>query len=83
MPRTMPPREKSSSGYFVATGVAIGIATFFKTTNALFLAPLLIELFFTFRAKRIIRVWSHSYRFFVGWCALQLGVLALQGSLTE
>ncbi len=63
-------------------GAAIGIATFFKTTNAIFLAPIVIELLIANR-KHSIRPIATLLTGWTAWCALQLAVLALEGSLSE
>jgi len=66
----------------IAAGAAIGIATFFKTTNAIFLLPLIVDIVFRYRAKAV-RPIAFLIIGFAGWCALQIGVLAMEGSLSE
>ncbi len=66
---------------FVA-GALIGIATFFKTTNAIFLIPITVELFFRDR-KHFVRSLLLFFLGFIIWCGLQLGILAIEGSLGE
>ncbi len=63
-------------------GILIGIATFFKTTNAIFLLPILLDLFYGDR-KRWRRGMIVATLGFILWSGLQLGVLAIEGSLSE
>ncbi len=63
-------------------GAAIGVAAFYKTTNVVFLLPIAIELALL-QKRRAPRTIAIVVGGFFGWCALQLGVLAIQGSLTE
>jgi hypothetical protein len=74
--------DKPGGLSYIAAGVAIGIATFFKTTNAIFLLPLIVEFGIKYRAKAIRPVLL-LVAGFAGWCALQVGVLAIEGNLYE
>jgi hypothetical protein len=63
-------------------GVLIAIATFFKTTNAVFLLPISIEIFFRDR-KSCVRSILFLIAGVLLWCGVQIGVLAIEGSLGE
>ncbi len=75
--------DGGQKGYrlFVA-GILLAIATFFKTTNAIFLIPILLETFFRNRVN-FFRITLYLISGFVFWCAVQIGVLAIGGSLGE
>jgi hypothetical protein len=64
------------------TGIFIAIATFFKTTNAIFFIPIILEIFFRDRAQFAQGILS-VFAGFILWTVLQLGVLAIEGSLSE
>ena len=81
---TLASRGESKTRMLFA-GAALGIATFFKTTNALFPLPIALELALLRGATRAtrVRVVGILLLGWIGWCALQLGVLAIEGSLAE
>jgi hypothetical protein len=62
-------------------GAAIGIATFYKSTNAIFLLPLAIEVVILHR-KWLLAI-TALIAGFVLVCGIELGVLAIQGNLNE
>lgn len=73
----------SRNRWSIATaGALIGIATFYKTTNAVFLLPLLIEMsvLHSTRGKRAESI-SLLVLGFIAWCALEIAVLAAMGVL--
>lgn len=68
-------------------GVCIGIAAFYKSTNAIFLLPLLLEVLLirpklTSASKRS-KTFALIIAGFLFWSILQLAVLAVEGSLLE
>jgi len=65
---------------FFFGGALLSIAAFFKTTNAIFLLPLALEIVFVNR-KASLRPIFISIAGFAAWSMLQCGVLAIQGSL--
>ena len=68
---------------FIA-GAAIGIATFYKSTNAIFLLPIAIELMLVRRTDaRRLRMFGLLIAGFLIVSGLELGVLALWGNLSE
>jgi len=80
-PRVSGFKSESVLVIFIA-GIFLGIATFFKTTNAVFLVAIVAEvwLFNTMRRMRAIFILLAG---FAVWSLLQLGVLALEGSLGQ
>jgi 4-amino-4-deoxy-L-arabinose transferase-like glycosyltransferase len=69
-----------NSKYLVA-GALIGIATFYKTTNAIFLLPLMLE--GVVQRGKWWRASTFIVAGFILWCAIQIGLLAIEGSLPE
>jgi Dolichyl-phosphate-mannose-protein mannosyltransferase len=65
-----------------AAGILIAVATFFKTTNAIFLFPIILEIFFKNKEKSS-RFILYLLAGFIFWCAVQIGLLATEGSLSE
>ncbi len=64
------------------SGILLGIATFLKTSNIVFVLAIIAEISLYSRRKR-----TRTILFMMGgfalWCVLQLAILALSGSLTE
>ncbi|GEM_PF-2263979 len=75
-------RKRTHSSLFFAAGVFLAIVTFFKTSNAIFLFAVALELWLYNR-----RAWPRAMLYlalgFMAWSGLQFGMLALQGSLVE
>jgi hypothetical protein len=65
---------------FIA-GAALGIATFYKSTNAIFLLPLAIEIVILQR-KWLLAIAALIAGFLLV-CGIELGVLGIQGNLNE
>jgi hypothetical protein len=61
-------------------GVSLAVATCYKTTNALFVLPIALEVILLERRKAIKSLAFILFGFTV-WCAIQISVLAMQGSL--
>jgi Dolichyl-phosphate-mannose-protein mannosyltransferase len=72
--------QKSYRLFF--TGILIAIATFFKTTNAIFLIPIVLEIFFRNR-EHFSRFLLYLISGFIFWSVIQIGVLGIEGSLSE
>ncbi len=66
----------------VAAGASIGVAAFFKTTNAVFLIAIAVEVWI-YNAHPRWRSLLLLVTGFFAWSMLQIGMLALQGSLNE
>ena len=75
--------ERSRTFFTIfCVGILIAIATFFKTTNAIFLLPIALEIFFRNRGN-FFHCILYVISGFIFWCAIQIGVLAIEGSLQE
>jgi len=72
--------SQRSSRYLMA-GAMISVATFYKTTSAVFLLPLIVEM--AIRRRNPVRETVLLLVGFAGWCMLQVGLLATEGSLAE
>jgi hypothetical protein len=81
-PSPAPSLKRRGNLYPFAAGVLIAIATFFKTTNAIFLFPIVLEILFRDR-KFSIRSILYLIAGFILWCGVQIGALAVEGSLGE
>ena len=74
--------KRQSPLLLILAGVFLGIATFLKTSNAVFVIAVIIEAWLYNRRSRtrsIIIMLSG----FVAWNIIQLGVLAIEGSLMQ
>ncbi|MFI5201937.1 MAG: glycosyltransferase family 39 protein [Candidatus Kapaibacterium sp.] len=80
-PRIRGLKRDSTRLIFIA-GIFLGIATFFKTTNAVFLIAIAAEVWL-YNRRRWIRAMIFLLAGFAAWCAVQLCVLAAMGSLEE
>ncbi len=74
-------RPRSFISIFSA-GIFIAIATFFKTTNAIFLLPITLEIYFR-NKENFFRCILSVILGFIFWCGIQIGILAIEGSLQE
>jgi hypothetical protein len=66
--------------WLLLAGVMLAVATFYKTTNALFLLPIAIEIILLER-RRAIKPLALIILGLIAWSAIQTVVLAMQGSL--
>ena len=77
------PRESENTSLrLFMSGAAIGIATFFKTSNGIFLIAVALEIWFyhsEFRLQKLL----YFIVGFLAWCLVQCGILAAMGSLTD
>ncbi len=73
---------RPSNKRLLIAGALIGCATFFKTTNAIFLLPIATEILLRHQ-ERARKEFLFLVLGFIGWCAVQVIVLALEGSLAE
>ncbi len=80
-PRIRGLKRQSTRLIFIA-GVFLGIATFFKTTNAIFFVAIAAEVWLNNRERRL-RALLLLLAGFGAWCVVQLCVLAAMGSLGE
>jgi hypothetical protein len=80
-PRIRGLKRESSNLLFIA-GIFLGIATFLKTSNAVFVVAIIIEVWLYTRRLRMRSI-AIMLSGFIVCCAAQLGVLAMQGSLAE
>src|SRR5665213_707517 len=80
--RRIPGLKRNDAALIFLAGIVLGIATFFKTTNAVFLVAIAVELWL-YNRGRWIRAMLLLLAGFAAWCAVQLGVLAATGSLEE
>lgn len=67
--------------WLILAGSLIGSATFYKTTNAVFVLPIAIEILFV-RKKTAIRPIALILLGMVLWSAVQIVILSWQGSLS-